>query len=75
MYFLFKAADMKKLLDQGAVTIKTVSKLIPGEFKNKPVAIMMVSAEGLDKEERVVGTIDGCPCPPCTTKTASKYID
>ncbi|MEO6914569.1 MAG: hypothetical protein ABI151_02080, partial [Chitinophagaceae bacterium] len=74
-YFLFKAEDIKKLLEKGAVTIKAYSRLVPGEYKNKPVAYMLVGAEGMDKQDKVVGTIDGCPCPPCTAKTAEKYID
>ena len=75
MYFLFKAEDVKKLLDKGAVTIKAFSKLVPGEIRNKPVAIMMVGAEGLDKNDKAVGEIAGCPCPPCSARTADKFID
>lgn len=75
MYFLFKAEDVKKLLEKGAVTIKAFSKLVPGEIKNRQVAVMMVGAEGLDKNDRAVGEIAGCPCPPCSPKNADKFFD
>ena len=66
MYFIFKAEDLKKLMEKGAVTIKTSFKLEQGEIKSKPVAYMVVNAEGLDKNDKTVGQVFGCPCPPCT---------
>ena len=73
IYFLFKAEDLKMLIDKGAVTITTFSKLERGVINNKPVAIMVVSAQGLDAANKPVGSGPGCPCPPCTAKSMGKY--
>ena len=73
IYFLFEAKDLQMLIEKGAVTIKTFSKLKRGEIDGKSVAIMVVHAEGFDAANRSVGTVGGCPCPPCTAKNAGKY--
>jgi hypothetical protein len=74
IYFLFEAKDLQMLIEKGAVTIKTFSKLERGVIDGKSVAIMVVFAEGFDAANRPVGTVGGCPCPPCTAKSASQYI-
>jgi hypothetical protein len=73
IYFLFKSKDLKTLIDNGAVTIKTFSKLERGVINDKQVAIMVVHAEGFDALNKPVGTIPGCPCPPCTAKSMDKF--
>ncbi|MEP6947968.1 MAG: hypothetical protein ABI863_01775 [Ginsengibacter sp.] len=73
IYFLFQADDIKMLIEKGAVTIRASSKLKRGVIDGKSVAIMVVAAEGFDAASRLVGTAPGCPCPPCTAKTASQY--
>lgn len=73
IYFLFQAEDIKLLLDKGAVTIKAFSKLEKGVIKDKQVAIMVVGAQGFDAFSKPVGTVGGCPCPPCTAKSANKF--
>lgn len=73
MYFLFKTEDLKMLMSKGAVTVKAFSKLERGTIDNKQVAIMVVGAEGFDAENRSVGSVKGCPCPPCTAKSVDRY--
>ena len=73
IYFLFKAEDLQTLIDKGAVTIKTFSKLERGVINDKQVAIMVVHAEGYDALSKPVGTIPGCPCPPCTAKSMANF--
>jgi hypothetical protein len=73
IYFLFEAEDLQMLIKKGAVTVKAFSKLKRGVIDRKSVAIMVVAAEGFDAANKSVGTIPGCPCPPCTAKTAGQY--
>lgn len=73
IYFLFKSEDLKMLIDKGAVTIKTSSRLERGVINDKQVAIMVVNAEGYDEFSKPIGSVPGCPCPPCTAKSASKF--
>ena len=73
IYFLYEADDLQMLIKNGAVTIKAFSKLKRGVINGKPVAIMVVAAEGFDLAGRSVGTAPGCPCPPCTAKNAGQF--
>ncbi|MEO8765517.1 MAG: hypothetical protein ABI416_14560 [Ginsengibacter sp.] len=73
IYFLFEAEDLKMLIEKGATTVKAFSKLKRGVIDGKSVAIMVVGAEGLNAANKPVGTIPGCPCPPCTAKSSGQY--
>lgn len=73
MNFAFKAEDIKMLLEKGAVTINATSKLESAMINGKPVAVMVVTAVGLNKENKAVAMVKGCPCPPCTALTLDRY--
>lgn len=71
--FLFKAKDIQMLIEKGAVYIKPVSKLVSKKIDNQSVAVMVVTAQGINANNRSVGTIEGCPCPPCTMADIDEY--
>jgi hypothetical protein len=74
IHFLFSAQDIQSLIAKGAVHIETVSRLERAIVNNRTVAVMVVTAEGFDANNKSVGTIKGCPCPPCTTKSFDKFM-
>ena len=68
LQFCFKAEDVKKLLDKGAFYFVASSRI--EEDKTKKVFLFQVTAEGYTRDSKLVGRVQGCPCPPCNPALA-----
>jgi hypothetical protein len=65
--FLFKADDMRSLLDSGITQVVCVVSIEDAVTKEgKKVGALKIIARGPQAEERNGGgQIEGCPWPPC----------
>ena len=73
IHYSFKAADIKSLIDKGAVYIVASSRLEEILCGDKKVITIVVTGEGYTKTYSLVGKVSGCPCPPCNPGVASQY--
>ena len=73
IHYSFKAADIKALIDKGAVHIVASSHLEEILCGDRKVISIVVTGEGYTKTYSLVGKVSGCPCPPCNPGVASQY--
>lgn len=71
LHFCFKAEDIKTLIDKGAFYFVASSHI--EEDKIKKVFLFQVTGEGYNRDNKLIGSVRGCPCPPCNPGLAETF--
>ena len=71
LLFIFKSEDIRRLLEEGSDYIVIRSFLEPVILADGSKAgALRVYADAVNKgDEKTLGTVEGCPSPPCSVGT------
>lgn len=64
----FKADEIQKLMELGPDRIVVRTSIQSGILSNgESVGYLLVEADAMkDGDDKPLGTVGGCPCPPCS---------